>query len=336
MFEEVIRRGSQDYPGDAVACMYSVAENLSDCIIVRPRPLSEMTAEAVLEAVMTALNSNEGILVTDKFQIQLGIAQFERGSGPNKPIVNVEKDSKAKKSIVTISNRDHLCLARAIAVCLAHWEVVNVETDAAKREARKAYNNMRKGDQNRRNSQQKKMALQYHALAGVPTDRPCSLANISKFEEALDVDVYVLAAHVNKRIVYPDYKRPRREKRVYLFYSKHDEMEGHFDASYFCHKCLKAFNNRDKHVCEEFCRACRRTKCPRGKTTVCDDCNMECRSTDCFDHHQKCKTEKRRFPHPAASITNAKRVRQSYRPPRGARMITAAGNLNADPAMSTT
>ena len=309
MFEEVIRRGSQDYPGDAVARMYIVAENLSDPIIVRPRPLNEMTAEAVLEAVMAALNSNEGILVTDKFQIQLGIAQFERGSGPKKPIVNVEKDSKAKKSIVTISNRDRLCLARAIAVCLFHWEVVNAETDASKREARKAYNNMRKGDQNRRNSQQKKMALQYHALAGVPTDRPCSLANISKFEEALDVDVYVFAAHINQRIVYPDYERPRREKRVYLFYSKHDEMEGHFDAitkvpgfvnrSYFCHKCLKGFHSRDKHVCEEFCRTCRRTKCPRGKTTVCDDCNIECRSTDCFDHHKKCKTiQKKEIPAP--------------------------------------
>ena len=47
-------------------------------------------------------------------------------------------------------------------------------------------------------------------------------------------------------------------------------------------------------------------------------------------------SEKRRFPHPAAPITNAKPVRPSYRPPRGARMITAAGNLNADPAMSTT
>ena len=145
-----------------MARMYITAENLSDPIIVRPRPLSEMTAEAVLEVVMAALNSNEGILVTDKFQIQLGITQFERGSGPNKPIVNVEKDSKAKKSIVTINNRDYLCLARAITVCLAHWEVANVELDSAKREARKAYNYMRKGDQNRRNSQQKKMALQYH------------------------------------------------------------------------------------------------------------------------------------------------------------------------------
>ena len=346
MFNEVIRRGSQDYPGDAVARMYIIAENLSDPIIVRPRPLGEMTAEAVLEAVMAALNSNEGILVTDKFQIQLGIAQFERGSGLKKPIVNVEKDSKVKKSIVTINNRDHLCLAGAIAVCLFHWEVVNAESDAAKREARKAYNNMRKGDQNRRNSQQKKKALQYHALAGVPTDRPCCLADISKFEEALDVDMYVFAAHVNQRIVYPDYERPRREKRVYLFYSKHDEMEGHFDAitkvpgflarGYFYHKCLKGFHSRDKHICEEFCRACRRTKggvkLPSA-TIVTLNADLQTASTTIKSVKP---SEKKRFLHPATSITNAKPVRPSYRPPRGARMITDAGSLNADPAMSTT
>ena len=81
MFEEVIRRGSQDHPGDMVARMYISPENLSDAIIVRPRPLSEMTAQAVMEAVMTALNSNKVVLVTDKFQIQLGIAQLERRSG---------------------------------------------------------------------------------------------------------------------------------------------------------------------------------------------------------------------------------------------------------------
>ena len=293
-----------------MACMYITAENQSDPIIIRPRPLSEMMAKAVLEAVMTALNSNEGILVTDKFQIQLGIAQFERGTGHDRPIVHVEKDSKA------------------IAVCLAHWEVANVETDVAKREARKAYNNIKKGDQNCRNSHQKKMALQYDALAVVPTDCPCSLANISKFEEALDIDVYVFAAQIYQRIMYPDYEKPRRE-RVYLFYTKHDEIEGHFDAitkvprfltkGYFCHKCLKGFHSRDKHFCQKFCRTCRRNSCSKGRATVCDDCNMQCRSKECFDHHRKCKTK-----------------RQSYILPRRAGMITTAGSLNADPAPSTT
>ena len=83
-------------------------------------------------------------------------------------------------------------------------------------------------------------------------DHPCSLADILKFEEALDIDVYMFAAHLNQRIVYPDHES------LYLFYSKHNKTEGHFDAitkvpgflarGYFCHQCLKGFDNRDKHV----------------------------------------------------------------------------------------
>ena len=65
---------------------------------------------------MAALNSNEGIVVSDAFQIQLGIAQFVSGSGYRRQIVDLKKDCKAKRSIVTIKNRDNLCLARALAV----------------------------------------------------------------------------------------------------------------------------------------------------------------------------------------------------------------------------
>ena len=188
-----------------------------------------------------------------------------------------------------------MCLARAIAVSLAHLEVANAPNKAAKRQARWTYNSIRNGDQNRKQSRQKKMALDYHERAGVPTDRPCSLSDIGEFEEALDVDVYVFASHLNQRLMYPDTERPRRAKRVYLFYSMVDERLGHYDAitslpgflskSYFCHTCLKGFNSRKDHVCEEFCRTCRRTHCPRGNPVTCKKCNMECRSQECFDHH---------------------------------------------------
>ena len=120
--------------------------------------------------------------------------------------------------------------------------------------------------------------LHHHQIAGVPMDHPCSFAVISKFEDTLDVDMYIFAAHHNQRIMYPNQERLRRAKRVYLFYTKHSETEGQFDAitkvpsflarSYFCHQCLKVFNTRDKHMCEEFCRTCKRNKCLRGKNTV--------------------------------------------------------------------
>ena len=144
------------------------------------------------------------------------------------------------------------------------------------------------------------MALQYHQMAGVPADKGCSLADISKFEKALNIDVYVFAAHLNQKLMYPDHERPHREKRVYLFYSKWTENQGHFDAivsvpgfvskNYFCHTCLKGFQNRKDHKCNEFCSTCRTTDCKNGQAIVCDRCNMECRSQACFDRHRKSKT----------------------------------------------
>ena len=154
MFEEVIQRGAEDYPGDAIARMYINVEGLNHPIIVRPRPLHEMTAEAVLEAIMAVLQSNESIAVTEAFTIQLGIAQFAKG-GRRRRILNLEDDTRAKKSIVTIRNDDQLCFARALAVCLAKLDVLNAQNDAAKKKAVRVYNNIKKGDQARQNSQQK-------------------------------------------------------------------------------------------------------------------------------------------------------------------------------------
>ena len=85
-------------------------------------------------------------------------------------------------------------------------------------------------------------------MAGVSPDEPCSLAYIAQFEEALRLDVFVFASHIKNAIVYPDKDRPRRNRRVYLYYTKTGEEVGHFDAvgnvagllssGYFCHQCL--------------------------------------------------------------------------------------------------
>ena len=295
MFEELIRRGSEDYPGDAVARMYINAEGLNNAIIVRPRPLKEMTPSAVLEAIMAVLNSNQSILVTRKFTVQLGIAQFERG-GRGRSIVNLETDIKSKKSVVSIRNQDYMCLARALAVSLAHLDFQEAKGGAKEREMRNRYNLVRKGDRNRKTSVQKKKAIEYHRLAGIQTDRPTSLSDIPKFEDALDIDIYIFAAHLNQKLLYPDRERPRRRRRCYLFFTKHQENQGHFDAitnvpaflgkSYFCHTCLKAFNDRQRHFCEEFCRTCRSKTCPEGNKKTCKECHMECRSDECFKNHQ--------------------------------------------------
>ena len=56
------------------------------------------------------------------------------------------------------------------------------------------------------------MALEYHAMANVPTDQPCKLTDIVEFEQALNLDIFVFAAHLNNKVLYPDEDRQPRQK----------------------------------------------------------------------------------------------------------------------------
>ena len=96
-------------------------------------------------------------------------------------------------------------------------------SEASKKAATKRYESIRKVDQDRKGkSAQKSAAIEYHQLAGVCMDKPCSLFDIPFFEDVLDVNVVVFAAHLNNQVIYPDVHCQRRSKRVYI--TQKDQM----------------------------------------------------------------------------------------------------------------
>ena len=256
MFDEVLQMGRRDFQDCSLARMYINAPALHNAIIVPPRPLGDMNPDIIMDAVENVLNSDEGIPVSDDFTVQLVIANLERG-GARKLMQNLEKDRISKTSIITIRNNDNMCLARALTVAIARLQMDEATTPEAKRTAKNRYEVIRRGDNNRKTSQQKKKALEYHQLAGVSRDEPCTLADIAKFEDALGVDVFVFAAHVKNSVIYPNKDRPRRNRRVYLYNKKTGDDVGHFDAvgnvtgllssSYFCHQCLTPYWMKQQH-----------------------------------------------------------------------------------------
>ena len=213
---------------------------------------------------------------------------MEKGGGDGRRrITNIPPDRIAKRSIVSINNDDSLCLARSIAVCIARRLVEESNDDP---EVKAQYQNIRKG--NRR--KQKDKALHYYSLANVPIDRPCSLSDIQNFEKVLNIQVVVFAAHLGNKVIYAGENKPRR---IYLYYQQNIE---HFDAvvnirgllsvSYFCHKCTKGYNDKKNHRCSVTCLVCRSDNCEETAPLVCKQCNMPCRSQQCFERHMKhCK-----------------------------------------------
>ena len=59
--------------------------------------------------------------------------------------------------------------------------------------------------------------MEYHQLAGVCMDKPCILLNIPFFEDVLNVNVVVFAAHLHNQVIYPDIDSPQRN-HIYITY----------------------------------------------------------------------------------------------------------------------
>ena len=86
-------------------------------------------------AVENVLQSEEGLDVSEDFEVHLGIAWIEKGGVP-KSITIVEKDIKSKRSFVQIKNRDNMCLARSIAVGMAFSKYMAASGTAKRRQKR--------------------------------------------------------------------------------------------------------------------------------------------------------------------------------------------------------
>ncbi len=212
---------------------------------------------------------------------------------------------------MTIENDDQLCMARAIGVSWAklhrcsqeEWK--QITNDRQKKsnlelilENRKVplthYNNLVHKNQ----KQQGQMAMALSQLAGVPLDRPASLSDLETFEEVLGVRVMVVSARLGTKFVTTANTDERPCIYIYLVDDDHfhaiTSITGFFSAHYFCEKCLKHYDHREVHQCDTSCIVCKRELCPKTENPVkCKECNMDCRSEECFKEHQKVPVAKK-------------------------------------------
>ncbi|KAL5019096.1 hypothetical protein ScPMuIL_004818 [Solemya velum] len=137
------------------------------------------------------------------------------------------------------------------------------------------------------------MAAAFCRLADVPTNRPASLNDLPAFEDALGVRILVVSARLgNKFLTCAETDHPERPcVYLYLVDDNHfhaiTSITGFFSAHYFCTKCLKHHDHREKHRCEIKCIVCKRDHCSvTDSQMTCVDCHMTCRSEACFTHHQ--------------------------------------------------
>ena len=142
---------------------------LSSPISIRFLPLAQLTPYRIFSAVERVVQSNRDFRLNDTVNVDLIHVEAPQGSGRSKRnITNIKEYLHKKKSVITITNEDNLCLARALVVAIA------------KATKSPNYSNLL-----RHVRAQQVKAIELHAKAKVPMGPSCGLEEVDMFQKHL-------------------------------------------------------------------------------------------------------------------------------------------------------
>ena len=290
LFDTILSETRRTYGDAGVMRIYITHPQLESAIIVPPTYLGDLDSERILRKIDEVLYSSGSIPADDEIEINAAVVEYVTGSS-RLAILDIDEDRINKRAIVTIQNKDNLCLPRAILVAYAHFCQKNNPTD----ENIKKYNRIRDG----RLNFQRDEAIAMREIVGIP-DRAGTIDDVYLYEDYLKIAIVVIGARAGNSKVYPG--SPKYEDKIFLYHHG-DPPNTHFDTivkvnallnkSYYCEPCDKGFQNRNKHQCPNWCNICGRENCEQiGDWGKCPDCNKVCRSKECFVAHRQHKRGK--------------------------------------------
>ena len=241
-------------------------------------PLAQLTTERVFSQIERVMQSNQDFRLNDTVTIDIIHVEEPQGGASNgrykRDIVNIREYLKKKKSVITITNKDNLCLARALVVA-----ITRIENDPKYHQIIDS-----------RGRIQLQRAFNLHRAANVPLDL-CGLDEVKQFQAYLtNYEITILSGDHGDSIIY--IAEPGDKQPLYLYYhNKHfdviTKMPGFLAVSYFCHKCRKTYNNALDHMCPAMCKSCRSFECVFEQWIECDECERKFKSRACYDHHKE-------------------------------------------------
>ena len=242
--------------------------------------LEELTTEKVLSQVEKVVQSNEEFRLNTTVNIDVIRVEMPHGSGrSNRTILNIRDYLKKKGSVITITNKDDLCLARALVVSIARIEKDPRYVRIIKPES----------------AAQRERAFDLHEAANVPLGA-CGLKEVGLFQDYLvNYQIIVVSGDQDNAIIYPPQPRtnPNPEKSIYLYYQANHfdairSLPGFLNKSYFCHACHKGYDVTTDHLCDGMCQSCRGIGCViQDGGMTCNECHRLFKNQTCYDRHKQ-------------------------------------------------
>ena len=278
MFQSILQNITEDIAaGDLVRV--SMDNPQLDFPIVLPfMKRSALTVDRLLSEIERVLQSYEQFVLDETLTIELVHVHIVSGSGYKmRPIVDISKMVEKKQSIIQIKNKDTLCCARALV------------TATARIEKHPQWNSIRQG-----RGIQRELAIDLHKKAGIPIES-CGIEEIKQFQSVLlNYQIHVISKEHFNAIIY---KGPDGGIHIYLYHhNKHYDiittMTGFLNRNFFCNRCKKGYDHKERHSCNNPCHFCRKLH-PDDQDEAwqyCDICNCKFVNQICFEKH-KSKTE---------------------------------------------
>ena len=241
-------------------------------------PVAQLTPERVFSQIERVIQSNRDFRLNDTVVVDIVHVEAPQGSGRSRrTILNIKEFLHKKRSIITITNNDDLCLARALVVAIA-----KIEKDPIYKQLVIPGRRV-----------QERKAKDLHELAKVPLG-PCGIPEVELFQKYLTgYEITVVSTAHDNSIIYPVKPSTSNVKPIYLLlhdnhYDVITTMPGFLSTVYFCHKCRKTYSDKHAHTCPGTCGSCGSYDCIEGNGFVaCEQCNRTFKSKVCYARHKE-------------------------------------------------
>ncbi|XP_063965780.1 uncharacterized protein LOC129254369 [Lytechinus pictus] len=280
LFSSIISRLTEGFlNGDLVGFILS-GSNLRQDVGIPLTRYDQLSVDRILALLEQILQSNEDFNISEGFKIRLVHIRMPQGGKGSENMIPLDKFIRKKGRFIQITNKDELCLGRALVVAMAH---AHKEEDPA---------NFHQITHPKKYTTQFDAAKQLFIDSNVP-EGVCGIPEIEKFQNILTERGYQIAVYVNGGAHGRIYAGPPNRHFLSLFYHNNHfdvitKMPAFLRKSYFCNTCLKGYDMKAKHKCKDTCSACKsETNCVLIKRTMCERCGRVFKSQECFDNHLK-------------------------------------------------
>ncbi|XP_023017938.1 uncharacterized protein [Leptinotarsa decemlineata] len=276
--EDIVKKGIENVlPTDQVGFTFSSKDFAHGEGWMRFRPAREITFKDIWHTIHSIYQSNAKVSNTDTFCISITTVRMPAGKGRKKKYNTFEEECAGRHSLITINNKDNLCLPRALVVAMAvvdkDPEYVKVRRDTKKIQTSRA------------------RELMQAANVRI-TNEGCGISELEKFQAYLENYRIVVYNYGTKgRDIIFDGSNHSTKKLNLLYHKRHysviKSLTAAFSCVYFCEDCHEPYDHKRNHRCGKTCFACQQSPpCKENIRIKCADCQRSFRGQNCFENHK--------------------------------------------------